>query len=465
MAVSAQLRAVGAGFLRARPVITLPAIAANFALFAHSGAPRTQLGALAVGALALQGMFWSERWRLRRRAVSLAGLQRSLWLTALGLGVACAITGRLDSPLVPLLLAPVGIGFAGFGRSRATHGLLAMLLATAAVLAALPAADALPILPAPHHGWAVAVSTVAAALLLWVGVAALVDAHAGAARALARAGDDAAWAAAARARHLAELGAQVAHEVKNPLAAIRGLVEVMREAQVDDERARRRLDVVAEEVARIERILRDYLSGQRPVLALERGPVSPRELRELIEDLVVVLEVRAARAGVELHLGDAAPQAPWRAIRDARAGVELRLGDAAPHASWRAVLDARRIKEALLNLVLNAIDAAHRPEGDGHVAIRWTLAPATVVIEVIDDGPALSEAAYARLGAPGHTTKPDGTGLGVSLARAVAEDHGGALTYRRADEGADALMTARGRGTIATMTLPLELSPPAPEAP
>lgn len=413
---ASQVRAVGTAFLRQRPVVTVPPMIVVLGLFLDGGAPRGQVAAMAAGFTVLQGMFIAERWIGARRMLSSRALARSLTVTAIGLAAGCLVSGAMASPLVPMLLAPTGIGFAAFGRGKVSGWLLAILLVTVAALALVPRGEPFPVLRSPHRELGTAVALAACAVLLRLGVAALADAHAAAGAALGRAGDDAAWAARVRAQELDSLGQRVAHEVKNPLAAIRGLVEVMLEARraADAPAADpdlRRLTVVAGEVERIERVLRDYLAHQRPLAELELSDV---DLRELARDVAAVLEVRAARSGVTLAV-DGGP-------------VPARV-------------DARRLKEAVLNLALNALDAAG---ADGKVELRASAPAGGPVLEVRDDGRGMTPDELARLGTPGFTTRADGTGLGVALARAVVEQHRGSLGFT----------SAPGRGTIATIRLP-----------
>jgi len=404
-----QLRSVATAFLRQRPLVTLPLVVANWTLFALGGAPRTQLVALGVGFTGLQAMFWIERVLGARRPVAEQAFARSLALTAIALAAGCALTGGLASPIVPLLLAPPGIAFAAFGRSRTSAAVLALLVASAGALAVLP--RPFPPLGAPYVEIALALGLVGCAVLLRLGVAALAGAHAAAADVLARAGDDAAWAAVRRARDLEQLGAQVAHEVKNPLAAIRGLVEVMIEARSEDDRDHRRLAVVAGEVQRIEDILRDYLDRRRPTHDLERARI---DVGEVVRDVAAVLEARADREHVALAVSG--PPAP----------VDV---------------DARRLKEAILNLALNALDAVGA--GD-RIELRWGPSADAIEIVITDTGRGMTADDLARIGTPGFTTRRDGSGLGVVLARGVVEQHGGTLDFT----------SEPGRGTIATIRLP-----------
>jgi signal transduction histidine kinase len=218
----------------------------------------------------------------------------------------------------------------------------------------------------------------------------------------------------ARASSLEAMGAKVAHEVRNPLSAIRGLVEVSAEKNTD-ERDRKRLAVVLGEVDRIDEILRGYLALARPLDQLQPQPV---DLGQLVREVAAVIEARAERAGVGLT-------------------VE---GDGAVIS-----VDPRRIKEALLNLLLNAIEAT--PPG-GQVALRASPTADGVALSVEDSGPGMRPEQLAAAGTPFSTQRPGGTGLGLALARQAAEQHGGSL----------ALDSAPGRGTVARLSLPRTVS-------
>ena len=133
-------------------------------------------------------------------------------------------------------------------------------------------------------------------------------------------------AAEARARGLECVGSKVAHELKNPLSAVKGLVQLLARSAADD-RSRERLGVIAGEVTRMEGILRDYLTFARPLTDLSPEPV---ELGPLADEVLAVLEARSEAARVTLRC---------------KGGPVVADGD------------PRRLKEALLNLVANALEA------------------------------------------------------------------------------------------------------------
>ena len=406
----AHLRAVGTAFLRQRPWIVAPMMLNTLATLALSGAPARQVRALAVMLPLALGFFVWEAARGRRRLVTERGLSASLGLTLVALGFACAATGGVGSPVLPMLFAPTVITFAAFGRSRRSDAAVAVLALLLVALTLLPpGVPFAPIAPRAHR-WILLGCALDAAVLLRVGVAGLSDAYAASERALSRASADVVEAAHARTRTLESLGATVAHEIKNPVAAVRGLVELLRE-DVADPRQQRRLAVAQGEIARIERILHDYLSFARPLSSLA---VAPMDLGAVARDVVLVLEGYAARRGIAL----------------AGEGATLRI-----------TADAQRVKEAVLNLALNALEAT--PTG-GRVTLEWGARGAEATVAVRDTGAGLDADTLARLGTAFFTTRADGTGLGVHLARQVAEQHGGVLTFT----------SVRGEGTVATLALP-----------
>jgi two-component system nitrogen regulation sensor histidine kinase NtrY len=115
------------------------------------------------------------------------------------------------------------------------------------------------------------------------------------------------------------------------------------------------------------------------------------------------------------------------------------------------VADRDQLEQLLMNLVRNAADAAL--SGGGHVTLRWHVAAANLVVEIEDDGPGL--ASDANLFVPFFTTKPEGSGIGLVLSRAIAESHGGSV---------DLLGRAAAPGCIARVVLPLDAEASAKRA-
>jgi signal transduction histidine kinase len=219
-----------------------------------------------------------------------------------------------------------------------------------------------------------------------------------------------------RSRVLEGLAARLAHEVKNPLAAIKGLSTHMARSASDPKTAER-LAIVAAEADRLQSIVDGFLSFSRGLDDLNVAPMKPREVAHELE---VLLETRAEEAGVALMVkGDPA--------------LEL---DA----------DAPKIRQALLNLVLNAIQAS--PRGST-VALTVASDCEGAKITVHDDGVGMTPEVLERIRKPYFTTKEGGTGLGVAVARGIVEQHGGHMDIR----------SASGKGTTITIVLPTKAKP------
>lgn len=402
---------MGLRFLSLRPVIAALGALGNALLLGASTAPGHQKLLLAITLSLTVSAFFAEAWRLRRRELSERWLFGSLGATLFALGTGALLSGGLLSPMLPLLFAPVVVGFAAFARTRPS---IALLTCAALVMAALGAVAPLPNFPRlPSHTLPgmLLVSSLASLALLAVGVIGLVDAHGRIAAELERMRADMLKEAERRAVSMEHLGAQVAHEVKNPLTAARGLVQLV-ERRLDDARDRQRLTTVVSEVDRALSVLGDYLSFARPIADLSLAAV---DLRGLLDDVSGVLEARASEKSIVIVVRGQALSA------------------------W---VDRQRLRDAVLNLALNAITAL--PRG-GRLVMSATQTGAYLQLVVHDDGPGMSEAQLERLGRPFASEAEGGTGLGVMLAQSVARQHGGELRFE----------SSPGQGTRAMLELPL----------
>ncbi len=219
-----------------------------------------------------------------------------------------------------------------------------------------------------------------------------------------------------RNRELHELSSAIAHELKNPLASISGLVQLLARqpgAGGGDQREAARLEVLRAEVARMQTSLDEMLNYARPL-----GPLALEEvsLGRLIAELSA------------LHEGLAASR-------------ELTLSPP-PVAELSVRGDARKLKQALVNLLQNALEAS--PRG-GEVAWLVRGAEGFVEVGVRDHGPGLPPEILARGPRVGATTKPAGSGIGLAVACAIAEQHGGSLL----------LENPAGGGCLALLRLPV----------
>ncbi len=196
---------------------------------------------------------------------------------------------------------------------------------------------------------------------------------------------------------LGELAAAVAHEVRNPLGAIFNVLGGLRRRWSEDGEIGTLLSILEEEADRINRIIGDLLDFAKPhELAVESVPVA-----EVIED--------AAAASITMP------------------GIDLDL--AVEPGIDRVAMDRRQIRQALLNLFVNAVQAMG-DRGRLRVVVRrgeWNGA-AAVVVDVEDDGPGVDPHLRDRIFEPFFTTKATGTGLGLAVVRRILEGHGGGVT-------------------------------------
>lgn len=212
---------------------------------------------------------------------------------------------------------------------------------------------------------------------------------------------------------LGSLVAGVAHEVNNPLAGMKTCLRRLRTERLPPETADEYLELMEDGVERVEHVMRRLLDFARPRPArLEAVPLSAltREGAALMQPL--------------LHKRRIA----LREIAGEEGGAMV-------------LADRKEVAPALINLLLNA--AWVTPEG-GEIRTRLRRRPGLCGISVEDDGPGVPEELRARLTDPFFSTKPEGegTGLGLSVTRTVAESHGGELTFE-----------FPARGVVATLWL------------
>lgn len=215
-----------------------------------------------------------------------------------------------------------------------------------------------------------------------------------------------------------ELAASVAHEIKNPLAPIRGYAQMLSKkvaALPEEQRALfdKGLGIILSETDRIDGRVAELLE-------LSRGPLDGRGAEQVF-DLQDVLR---------------------EAVLVARAEPGAQQVEVTGEARRRVRGDPDAVRGALVNLLKNAAEAM-QATGPGRIEVRLAEAPGEVVLEILDEGPGLPEPVRARAFDAFYTTKAGGTGLGLAIARAALESGGGHLVLRAREDGKGACAEVR----------------------
>jgi len=219
-----------------------------------------------------------------------------------------------------------------------------------------------------------------------------------------------------RAEHLATLGelaAGLAHEIRNPLAGIAGVVDVMGRELPAESASRAVLADVQNEIVHIQNILNDLLSYARP-----RPPTfHPANLNTTMEQAVVLARQQVRTRPIQVLFTPNTELPP-------------------------VVHDPALIQQVVLNLLLNGIQAIPR---EGTVEVQLAREDDQILICVKDNGRGIPPEALSKIFKPFFTTRKEGTGLGLSLANGIVQSHGGTIEAR----------STPGQGTQFRIHLPI----------
>jgi signal transduction histidine kinase len=225
-----------------------------------------------------------------------------------------------------------------------------------------------------------------------------------------------------RAEHLATLGelaAGLAHEIRNPLAGIAGVIDIIGRDLPANSPACEVVKEVKQEAVHINRILTDLLETARP-----KHPNFQRaELAATIQHAIMFAREQATTRDIS---------------------IDFSLPEGFPLVEH----DPAQIHQVLLNMLLNAIQAVDR---NGQVVVKLAALEHYASISIVDNGPGISPETLKNIFRPFFTTKGHGTGLGLSLARRIIEDHAGRIE----------VSSAPGQGTTFVVLVPYER--PRPE--
>ncbi len=197
-----------------------------------------------------------------------------------------------------------------------------------------------------------------------------------------------------------QLAAGVAHEIRNPLTSLKGFIQLL-QAGVD--RKKEYYKIMIDEIEKMETITSELLFISKPMTDNKQK----ESIAEMIRDVTELLKPQARLKGITFE---------WEQSTDVLVHC-----------------DRSQIKQVLINLTKNAIEAM---EDEGTIHIQVHAADRQVVIDVIDQGPGISEEIIHKLGEPFFTTKQNGTGLGLMITKQILDRHNAKLDIsQNADKG------------------------------
>ncbi|KAA9008517.1 GHKL domain-containing protein [Paenibacillus spiritus] len=199
---------------------------------------------------------------------------------------------------------------------------------------------------------------------------------------------------------LGKLSASIAHEIRNPLTAIRGFIQLLRphlQGLGKEEYAK----IILSEIDRANDIIHEFLSSSKPT----PPQVAIIPVSALLKEVVLLTESEALMTGCQINLH-------------------------APHADLTVSVDVKQMKQVLLNMIRNAMEAVSDKESHtgGRIELGARRDGTSVRIFVSDNGKGMDSCTMDRLFNPFFTTKDTGTGLGLSVSERIVKNHGGTIS-------------------------------------
>jgi two-component system NtrC family sensor kinase len=243
-----------------------------------------------------------------------------------------------------------------------------------------------------------------------------------------------------QAEKLAAMGqmlAGVAHELNNPLTAILGVTELLREGQTDAEATQRQLEITHRQARRAARIVQNLLEFSRPASPQKKSV----DLNSIVDRTLQLHEHSLRRNNVEV---DFRPQPDFPGV----------------------IADANQLIQVFLNLVTNAEQAIREVRESGRIQIRFARIGSRISVTFQDDGIGIRPESVARLFDPFYTTKRPGggTGLGLSICLSIVREHGGTIEAEALPAGGSAFTVYLPMATDQTVRPSTNISGAVPAA-
>ncbi|NTV15589.1 MAG: hypothetical protein HGA96_16955 [Desulfobulbaceae bacterium] len=215
-----------------------------------------------------------------------------------------------------------------------------------------------------------------------------------------------------RFRTIAEIASAVAHEVRNPLAGIKAISQVVEDRLPPDDNNRQHLAGIIAQVDRLNNLLNDFFSYAKP----PKPKREPADLKEIVAKVLPLLQSRAGKSSI---------------------AIDCRLSGDLP----RVVVDSGQIQQVFLNILINALDAV-KPQGSIVIDAEF-IGPASpeyqrrfpglsevepyLLARISDSGVGMAGEILEKICEPFYTTKSTGTGLGLAIVTRILKEHGAAL--------------------------------------
>lgn len=216
---------------------------------------------------------------------------------------------------------------------------------------------------------------------------------------------------------IGELAAGVAHEIRNPLSSIRGFAQFLKHALKDRPKEHEYADTMVSEIDRINRVITDLLTFSRPMKA-ERVPT---DIKNFLEHCIRLIEADTKARNIGMNLVQ-------------------------PKNITTVDLDANQMTQAILNLLLNALQVVADGENI-EVGAEYYPESAKICFWVENDGTEIPENQQEKIFEPFFTTRENGTGLGLPIVHKIVENHGGEISLKSPRIG-------KNSGTRVTITIP-----------
>jgi PAS domain S-box-containing protein len=222
-----------------------------------------------------------------------------------------------------------------------------------------------------------------------------------------------------RMTYIGQITASLSHEIRNPLSAVKMNLQILSRNPHLKGNDKRRVEISAKEVLRVENILKEILDFAKPVQIRKRN----YDINQVVDGCLELLEAKYREKDI-------------RIIRSYDVSIP------------RAEMDGEKISQVLINLILNAIEASH---AQGEIFVRTRLRQDngnhSMEIQIEDKGTGIPKELQTEIFKPFFTTKSNGTGLGLSIAKRIIEAHEGTINVEN----------NYPKGAIFRVTLPLEI--------